>query len=190
MYWCMCVVLFVYGVLSMGMHTLCGVYLCVCVTVCVCDCACVTVCVCHSVCMSLCVCHCMCVCVQAAWSVLADIATTKVTVDTRPVLQYWTDHNHSITGQFLLHHVPALVFLAYFVVVFPSNIDNHSITGQFLLHHVPALVFMAYFVVFPSNVDNHSITGQFLLHHVPALVFFAFLLLFLFFLLMLTTTAS
>ncbi|KAL8602928.1 hypothetical protein ACOMHN_057238 [Nucella lapillus] len=37
-------------------------------------------------------------CVQAAWSVLADIASTKVRVDIRPVLQYWTDHHHNITG--------------------------------------------------------------------------------------------
>ena len=56
------------------------------------------------VCVCVCACDyvwaCDCVCVQAAWSVLADIAVTKVSVDTKPVIQYWTDHNHTITGQF------------------------------------------------------------------------------------------
>jgi hypothetical protein len=36
---------------------------------------------------------------QAAWSLLADIASTKVTVDTKAVVEYWNAHSHSLTAQ-------------------------------------------------------------------------------------------
>ncbi|KAK7098259.1 hypothetical protein V1264_002597 [Littorina saxatilis] len=36
---------------------------------------------------------------QAAWSFLSDVCMSKVKVDMKPVLKYWTDHHHTITGE-------------------------------------------------------------------------------------------